>query len=336
MPRQARVDFPGTLHHIMVRGLNRIKIFKTDKDREAFLERLGIVLEKTNQQCQAFALMPNHAHLLITSGETGISTMMQGLLTRYASYFNRQHRRSGKLFTNRFKSILCDRDDYQLQLVRYIHLNPLRAKLVRDMDGLDRHLWTGHSIYMGRRQGEWLETDEILGMFGRRRKEARVKYRAFVEEGIAEGHRADLSGGGMIRSAGGYWEAVKSMARGEKRELSDERILGGGAFVEAVLHDSQIREVQQSKLERDGWTMARVLDRAAEVVGLAPEDLMVRGRSNARSQGRALACKWMNNELGVSQVRIADYLGISRPSVTNLIGKGRAVALELEVKLDTH
>ena len=318
----------------MVRGLNRTKIFKSDDDREAFLERLAIVRDKTGTQCHAFALMPNHVHLLITSGETGISTMMQSLLTRYASYFNRRDNRSGKLFTNRFKSVLCDRDDYLLQLVRYIHLNPLRARLVRDMDGLDRYLWTGHSTYMGIRKDEWLETDEILGLFGRQRKRARQAYRTFVEEGIAEGRRDDLIGGELIRSIGGNWEAVKSMKACRKRELSDERILGGGAFVEAVLRDSESREERWSTLRRQGWTMERVLARAAEVVGLEAEDLMRRGRSDSRSQGRALACKWISDDLGEQKARIAEWLGVSRMAVTKLVRRGAEIESDLGACLD--
>ena len=318
----------------MVRGLNRTKIFKSDDDREAFLERLAIVRDKTGTQCHAFALMPNH--VLITSGETGISTMMQSLLTRYASYFNRQDYRSGKLFTNRFKSVLCDRDDYLLQLVRYIHLNPLRARLVRDMDGLDRYLWTGHSTYMGIRINEWLETDEILGLFGRQRKRARRAYRTFVEEGIAEGRRDDLIGGGLIRRVGGHWEAVKSMKSGRKRERSDERILGGGSFVEAVLRDSESREERRSQLRRQGWTMERVLARAAEVVGSEAEALMRRGRSDSRSQGRALACKWISDDLGEQKANIAEWLGVSRMAVTKLVRRGAEIESDLGACLDAR
>ena len=108
MARRARIDYEGALHHVMVRGLERRTIFQDEQDRESFLNRLETALEKTDAKCHAFALMPNHAHLLITSGKHKLSRAIQSLLTRYAGYYNWRHHRSGRLFQNRFKSILCD------------------------------------------------------------------------------------------------------------------------------------------------------------------------------------------------------------------------------------
>ena len=133
MPREARLDAPGALHHIVVRGIERRKIFRDDSDRGDFLERLSAILGESRTPCYAWALMPNHFHLLLKTGQTPISTLMRRLLTGYAVSFNLRHRRSGHLFQNRYKSILCQEDSYLLELVRYIHLNPLRAKLVSSM-----------------------------------------------------------------------------------------------------------------------------------------------------------------------------------------------------------
>ncbi len=131
MPRKARIDAPGALHHIIVRGIERRNIFLDDVDRENFLARLGAVIEDTQTACFAWALIPNHVHLLLRTGDGPISRVMQRLLTGYAVSFNRRHRRHGHLFQNRYKSILCQEDAYLLELVRYIHLNPLRAKMVQ-------------------------------------------------------------------------------------------------------------------------------------------------------------------------------------------------------------
>ena len=112
MPRKARIDAPGALHHIIVRGIERRKIFYDDNDRDNFLDRLGIILTDTRTPCFAWALIPNHLHLLFRTGVTPIATVMQRLLTGYAVSFNRRH---GQLFQNRYKSVLCQEDPYLLE-----------------------------------------------------------------------------------------------------------------------------------------------------------------------------------------------------------------------------
>ena len=150
MPRRARLDVPGALHHIMVRGIDKTKIFRDDEDKSRFLERLGQNVEDGNSSVYAWVLMDNHVHILFKSGKDGISTVMRKLLTWYAQYFNRRHRRTGHLFENRYKSILCDEDNYLLALIRYIHLNPVRAKLVATLEQLDRYRWSGHRSIIGK------------------------------------------------------------------------------------------------------------------------------------------------------------------------------------------
>ena len=121
----------------MARGIEGSKVFRSDTDRDNFLERLAKILQDTNTICYAWALIPNHFHLLFRTGSVPISTVMRRLLTGYALWYNRRHRRHGHLFQNRFKSILCQEDSYLLELVRYIHLNPIRAGLVKDVDELN-------------------------------------------------------------------------------------------------------------------------------------------------------------------------------------------------------
>ena len=130
MPRQACIDAPGALHHIIIRGIERTLIFTDDRDRENFLERLSQLLPESQTPCYAWALMSNHAHLLLRTGRVAIASLMRRLLTGYAVSFNKRHRRHGHLFENRYKSILCEEDRYLRQLVAYIHLNPLRAGIV--------------------------------------------------------------------------------------------------------------------------------------------------------------------------------------------------------------
>jgi REP element-mobilizing transposase RayT len=167
MPRKARIDTTGALHHIMVRGIEGCNIFRNDDDRDNFIGRLGKILSETDTSCYAWALIPNHFHLLLQTGSIPISTVMRRLLTGYALYYNKKHRRSGHLFQNRFKSILCQRDSYFLELVRYIHLNPIRANIVDSLDELDKYKYCGHRVVLGRnKKVEWQNTEEVIGMFG--------------------------------------------------------------------------------------------------------------------------------------------------------------------------
>ncbi len=136
MPRQARIDAPGALHHIICRGIERRRIFRDDDDRKGFIVRFSNILLETSTTCFAWALIPNHFHLLLLTGPVSIATVMRHLLTGYAVTFNHRHCRHGQLFQNRYKSFLCEEDACLLELVRYIHLNPLRARLVPDINSL--------------------------------------------------------------------------------------------------------------------------------------------------------------------------------------------------------
>ena len=152
MPRQPRLDAPGLLQHVMARGIERRKIFLDDKDRTSFLERFAVILDETQTQCYGWALIPNHFHLLLRTGPTSLKKVMGRLMTGYAVTFNKRHKRSGHLFQNRYKSVVCEEDAYLLELIRYIHLNPLRAGLVKDLKELDKYAWTGHSAILGCRK----------------------------------------------------------------------------------------------------------------------------------------------------------------------------------------
>src|SRR3989337_1685227 len=184
MPRQARLDVPGALHHIMVRGINKSAIFNDDQDRQKFLERLRENVITAGAVVYAWVLMTNHVHILFKSGKQGISVVMRKQLTWYAQYYNRRHRRTGHLFENRYKSILCDEDNYLLALIRYIHLNPVRAGIVATMSELDKYHWSGHSAVMNKQECPWMDTAYVLLQFNDTRRRARNAYRRFVHEGI--------------------------------------------------------------------------------------------------------------------------------------------------------
>src|SRR5574341_871737 len=179
MPRGRRLDAPGTLHHVMVRGIERRPLFHDDADRADFLRRLAAVGQATGLQVLAWALMPNHVHLLVRTADGPLASAMRSLLTGYAGAFNRRHRRHGHVFQNRYKSIVVEADPYLLELARYIHLNPLRAGAVPGLRALDRYPWTGHSALMGRRARPWQAVADVRGHFGRGPGGCE-RYRAFM------------------------------------------------------------------------------------------------------------------------------------------------------------
>ena len=155
MPRQARLDAPGTLHHVMIRGIERREIVDNDMDRKDFVSRMGKIVSESQTDIYAWSLMVNHVYILLRSGPSGLPRFMRRLLTGYAINYNLRHSRHGHLFQNHYKSIVCEEDTYFIELVRYIHLNPLRAKLVESLAKLDRYRWCGHSVLMGRVKNNW-------------------------------------------------------------------------------------------------------------------------------------------------------------------------------------
>jgi putative transposase len=325
MPRRSRIDTAGALHHIMVRGIERRKVFRDDTDRDQFLERLGRVLLETKTTCFAWALIPNHFHLLLRTGPVPISIIMRRLLTGYALWFNRTHRRQGHLFQNRFKSVLCQEDIYLLELVRYIHLNPIRAGILRDMGELSRYPYSGHSVLMGKVKKGWQETDDILGMFGKKTGQARRSYQEFVENGIGQGRRKDLTGGGLIRSAGG-WEAVKAMRKDKVYQRSDERILGDGDFVGLVFSAAEEAMKKSYALKARGFDLAKIALRVSEVLEIKPEAIWAKGRFRQTVEARSLFCYWAVRELGVPMSLLGRKLGISISSVSKSVVRGQAIA----------
>ena len=320
MPRQARLDVPGALHHIMVRGIDKSKIFKDDEDKARFLERLGQTVEEGNSSVYAWVLMDNHVHLLFKSGKDGISTVMRKLLTWYAQYFNRKHRRSGHLFENRYKSILCDEDNYLLALIRYIHLNPLRAKQVETIEQLDRYPWTGHKTIIGKTKYSWMDVDRVLSEFGSTRRKAMSAYRRFIQEGLSQGRLPELTGGGLIRSKGG-WSQVLSARRSGRKEEFDERILGSGDFVNSILKEAEAKAKHQLKLRRSGKTLAGIVAEECKRERVNPNELNGGGRRRKISSLRATIAKRGRDELGLSLAEIARHVGVNTSSIRKAIMK---------------
>jgi len=332
MPRKSRIDAPEALHHIIARGIERRAIFRDDQDRDSFLERLGKNLVESRTPCYAWALLRNHFHILLRTGATPISTVMRRVLTGYAVDFNQRHHRQGHLFQNRFKSILCQEDPYLLELVRYIHLNPLRAGIVKGIESLGRYPYCGHSRLLGKGESKWQDTGYILRLFAKTVLTARRRYLTFVSEGVAQGRRPDLIGGGLMRSAGG-WSAVKVLRRMGAYQKGDERILGNGEFVEEALAQAEERLERKYHLRAKGYDFGKVVNRVAELTGIDSAGVLSAGKYKRVLAARSILCFWAARELGMRQDELSRLLKISQPAVSMAVRRGEKLAADHNFQL---
>ena len=334
MPRTARLDTPGLLHHIMIRGIERRRIFNDDKDRENIIERLSILLPETKTQCYAWSFLSNHAHFLFRSGPHGIAVLMRRLLTGYAVSYNKRHRRHGQLFQNRYKSVICQEDRYFQELVRYIHLNPLRAKIVTDLKELDRYSYCGHSALMGKKKRQWQDIEYVLGFFGKRIGKARKEYRSYVEKGIPMGRRPELVGGGLIRSLGGWDEVKKMRLAGQDRIKSDQRILGESDFVMDVLSEANENFSRKYRLKSRGINFEKVAERVSLLFDLEKDYITGRGRQRNRVRARDLLCYWCAIELRIPMADLSKRLDMTLAAVSYAVKRGEKIAKEAGCHLD--
>ena len=327
MPRKARIDSAGALHHITVRGIERGVVFRDNDDRDRFVERLSGVLSETATQCFAWALIPNHFHLLLKTGTVPVGKVMQRLLTGYAVSYNNRHKRCGHLFQNRYKSILCQEDAYLLELVRYIHLNPLRAGIVANLSELELFSYCGHGALIGTCKHPWQNTGQILHLFSGKATEARERYRQFVKKGASTGRRDDLTGGGLIRSRGG-WAQVIAMHRDNLFQKSDERILGDNEFVTQVLDQAQEQMERRYSLKARGINAEAVIERVCRALKMEKQDIFTPGKDRNRVVARSIFCYWAVRELGISQAECSRQLSISPAAVTQSVKRGERLIRE--------
>ncbi len=257
MARKPRIHYPGALYHVIIRGNDRQDIFFDAEDRCRFYLLLQEGVERFGHRIHAFCLMPSHVHLAIQVGEIPLSRIMQNLALRYTRWVNWRQNRCGHLFQGRFKAILVEADTYLLELIRYIHLNPVRAGVTSKPED---YPWGGHRAYLGQESLPWLTVDWVLGQFATKPSTARVGYRAFVEEGINEGHRPEFHGGKGL----------------------DARVLGKDDFVDKVLGQAERRPIRSVGV-------AEIVAAVGREYGLQIEALAAIGKERRPSEARAAA-----------------------------------------------
>ena len=255
MARKPRLHVPGGLYHVILRGNAGQDVFFSPGDRHYFHALLAEGVSRFGYRVHAFCLMTNHLHLALQAGDSGLSAGMQNLSFRYTRYLNTRLGRVGHVFQGRFKAFLVDQDRYGLALVRYIHLNPVRAKMVREPGA---YRWSSHLAYLGEEALPWLTTDWVLGQFGSRVGVARTRFAAFVESGKAEGHSVMFYGG-----------------------KEDSRVVGEEDFVRKVLP----RKVKGPKPP----SLSAILAHVCRSASMREAELAAPGKARAAAHARALA-----------------------------------------------
>jgi REP element-mobilizing transposase RayT len=294
MARKPRIELGGGLYHIISRGNNRRKIFRSDSDYLRFLEILEQQKSRLPFYLYAYCLMPNHFHLLIEMRDESISQIMQRVLTSYSQFHNRKYKKIGHLFQGRYKSILCQSDRYLAELVRYIHLNPVRARMVKRAEGYE---YSGHRAYIGRDATRLVDSQPVLRHFGGTKKRAVEVYQRFVEAGVGQ------------KSQEEYYRAAEG------------RLLGGEDFLQEIKHRVGEHRRQRKK-PLEPISMKKLIEAAERTSGLRREYFCGKGKTRGVVAIRE-AVIVLGRERGIGNKELALALGIDESSVTRRIEAAR-------------
>jgi REP element-mobilizing transposase RayT len=287
-------------------------IFRAETDRQELVDGLRRVVVDGGATVYAWSLLSNHFHLLIRTGPTPLSLLMRRLLTAHAVRFNRRYQRCGHLFQNRFKSTLVHDETYFLELVRYIHLNPLRAGVISTIDELDRYPWTGHRLLMSDSGSSWQSVAAVLSCYGAHVAAARVAYRRFMADGIGRtDHRFD--GGGFVRR-GNRWQVVEELHRAREAWVPAERVLARPNTLGNL--ESALPTLPHYRPPRAlGIDPSVLVERVTQQLGVTAEAVAGSSRHRSVTAVRALLAHLLVRRCGFSSNQTARALGMSKWSV---------------------
>jgi len=299
MARKPRVHYPGALYHVTLRGNAGQAIFFDNRDRTRFYFFLQEGIERFRHRIHAFCLMSNHVHLAIQVADIPLSRIIQNLSFRYTRWINWRQGRSGHLFQGRYKAVLVDADAYLLELTRYIHLNPVRAGMVKEPED---HPWSGHRAYLGREVIPWLTTDWVLSGFSKRESSARRAYERFIEDGKKGGHQKQCHVGSG----------------------TDHRILGDDEFIDRVLD-------KEDKKPRRRVSLDRIIREVCKSFSLEEGEFLVSGRGHKLSKVRGMAA-WLVLECGIGT--LGELSRRTGRDITTLSSAARRLQIRSKTDLD--
>jgi len=303
MARKPRVEFEGAFYHVIVRGNQRQKIFRDDRDRLYYLKRVEHYRQRYQFRIYAYVLMSNHVHFLLETGKTPLSKIVQGIQFTYTQYYNRRYRTVGHLFQGRYKAILCDRDAYLLELVRYIHLNPARLK---NPEELATYRWSSHGAYLGRKGSVAIDTTLVLNQLGNSASQAYKAYRKFIDDGRGLGHDDH------------YYQVV------------DQRFLGDEKFVGQIAERAPRGEIRPGGRK---LRFEKLLPVVAQVHGCGVNDLTAAGRQRAWAKPRAQLAYLARDWCAMKAIEIARRLHRDASMVSRLCANYEAAR---DAKTEKH
>lgn len=292
MARKPRIEFEGALYHVITRGNQKQKTFRGAEDYQRYLKILADYKSRYDFLLYGYVLMENHVHLLMETKKVPLSKILQGINQSYTMYFNRRYATVGHLFQGRYKAILCDRDSYLLSLLKYIHMNPIRAGMVKS---LEEYRWSSHQCYVGRAGGGGMvSTELVLKMFSDNMKKARRAYRSHMGEELV-------------------------LRQEEVYATVSQRILGDEGFVQEVMSRSGRRDV--SGRRRHAYKLPEIARAVEELEGISLEQLRGKGRGDDERLGRRVM-SFVAKEYGYKGQDIAEYLWRDPSVITRYLRGG--------------
>ncbi len=317
MPRQARLDAPGILQHVILRGIEKGLIFQDEKDRRNFIASMEDLAEETGTKIYAWTLMANHAHILLRTGSMGLPKYMRRLLTGYALTYNRRHSRHGYLFQDRYKSMVCDEDTYFRELIRYIHLNPIRAKVVKSIVSLDRYPWCGHAVLMGHLKYSWQDCNYVLSWFGPNNSALKA-YHQYLSEGVSQGSHLESFGGRVFQPSEDD-SAGSGLQQSDDQQSTDRRILGNENFVTKIRQEIARETKDRFPLAKLRKEVQRIIEERCQQEGVNISQLRMGSRRHPIGKVRSDIAWKLSNDLGLPSVEIGRELGISTSAVSKIL-----------------
>lgn len=308
MPRMARIHSPGALAHIMAHSIEGKPLFVDKLDRLEFLSRFEKGLKKTGYECDSWTLMDNHYHLFVRTNENPMSDLMRSLNGGYAQWYNKKYKKRGYLFQDRFQSILCQDSDYAKELIRYIHLNPLRANQVSSLEELEKWPWCGHGYLLG--NGSSLGTGfqqrvKPLRRFGEDEESALKKYIEYLNEGFD----------GMKSYEAGNLGPVEAFEiNGSKKGWA--AVIGDHEFVLDAMKKYAIRSHRLHRPDKYEKVMEKIEKSITEKYSIGKENLITRSRRYINTIARQDFCKTAFHEELLPMAVIARFLQITISAVS--------------------
>lgn len=279
-----RIEFPGALYHVISRGNKKADLFLDEKDYNVFLKKLAELKQESDFILYCYCLMPNHFHFLLEAGQEPLSKIMQRLLTFYAVYFNARYKKTGHVFEGKYKAIICEKEEYLIKLVQYIHLNPIRAGLAKKVDD---YKWSSHPSYMGYVQSKIIATDKLF---------------CFIDGSVSGGYRVYKSI--IYGDYDGYLDELKEAFKKSYKE----NILGTDEFITSFKNENKVLDDLENSKNLKQKTLSEILDEIVSENNIPMEIVLSINKFPEANKVRKIFYYKAAKEYGYMVTEIANFI----------------------------